>query len=86
LRGLDPVPAIAGRQASYLARQMYDMQVGTRRGTWAPLMKDVVAKLNEDDMMALAAYVTSLATMSGSGQAGRFAREAEPELMKPDRA
>jgi len=60
LRGLDPVPAIAGRQASYLARQMYDMQVGTRRGTWAPLMKDVVAKLNEDDMMALAAYVTSL--------------------------
>ena len=60
LRGLDPVPAIAGRQASYLARQMYDMQAGTRRGTWAPLMKDVVAKLNEDDMMALAAYVTSL--------------------------
>jgi cytochrome c553 len=60
LRGLDPVPAIAGRQASYLARQMYDMQVGTRHGTWAPLMKDVVAKLNEDDMMALAAYVTSL--------------------------
>ena len=61
LRGLDPVPAIAGRQASYLARQMYDMQVGTRHGTWAPLMKDVVAKLNEDDIMALAAYVTSLA-------------------------
>ena len=28
LRGLDPVPAIAGRQASYLARQMYDMQAG----------------------------------------------------------
>ena len=60
LRGLGPVPAIAGRQASYLARQLYDMQVGTRRGTWSPLMKDVVAKLTEDDMMALAAYVTSL--------------------------
>jgi cytochrome c553 len=60
LRGLDPVPAIAGRQASYLARQMYDMQAGTRHGTWAPLMKDVLAKLNEDDIMALAAYVTSL--------------------------
>ena len=60
LRGLDPVPAIAGRQASYLTRQLYDMQVGTRRGTWSPLMKDVVAKLTEDDMMALAAYVTSL--------------------------
>jgi len=61
LRGLDPVPAIAGRQASYLARQMYDMQMGTRRGTWSPLMKPVVDKLTEDDMMALAAYVTSLA-------------------------
>jgi cytochrome c553 len=61
LRGLDPVPAIAGRQASYLARQLYDMQVGSRHGLWSPLMKDVVAKLTEDDMMALAAYVTSLA-------------------------
>ena len=60
LRGLDPVPAIAGRQASYLARQLYDMQVDARRGLWSPLMKDVVAKLTEDDMMALAAYVTSL--------------------------
>jgi cytochrome c553 len=55
------VPAIAGRQASYLARQLYDMQVGSRHGLWSPLMKDVVAKLTEDDMMALAAYVTSLA-------------------------
>jgi len=61
LRGLDPVPAIAGRQASYLARQMYDMQTGARHGTWSPLMKAVVDKLTEDDMMALAAYVTSLA-------------------------
>jgi cytochrome c553 len=61
LRGLDPVPAIAGRQASYLARQLYDMQIGARRGVWSPLMKDVVARLTEDDMMALAAYVTSLA-------------------------
>ena len=61
LRGLDPVPAIAGRQASYLARQMYDMQTGARHGTWSPLMKEVVARLTDDDMMALAAYVTSLA-------------------------
>ena len=60
LRGLDPVPAIAGRQASYLARQLYDMQAGTRRGLWSPLMKDVVARLTDEDMMALAAYVTSL--------------------------
>ena len=60
LRGLGPVPAIAGRQASYVARQMYDMQTGARHGTWSPLMKPVVEKLTEDDLMALAAYVTSL--------------------------
>lgn len=60
LRGLDPVPALAGRQASYIARQMYDMQTGARHGTWSPLMKDVVAKLTEEDLMALSAYVTSL--------------------------
>ena len=59
LRGIGPVPAIAGRQASYLARQMYDMQVGTRHGEWTELMKPVVARLTEDDMVALAAYVAS---------------------------
>lgn len=59
LRGLDPVPAIAGRQASYLARQMYEMQIGTRNGEWTALMKNVVAKLTEEDIMALAAYVAS---------------------------
>jgi len=40
-------------------RQLYDMQVGTRHGTWSPLMKAVVANLTDDDIMALAAYVTS---------------------------
>ena len=59
LRGIGPVPAIAGRQASYLTRQMYDMQVGARNGVWSPLMKAVVANLTEEDMMALAAYVAS---------------------------
>jgi cytochrome c553 len=39
---------------------MYDMQTGARHGTWSPLMKEVVARLTDDDMMALAAYVTSL--------------------------
>src|SRR5438045_5163166 len=35
LRGLGPVPGIAGRSPSYLVRQMYDMQAGARRGEWA---------------------------------------------------
>jgi cytochrome c553 len=59
LRGLGPVPAIAGRSPSYLVRQMFDMQAKNRNGLWTPLMKDVVAKLTDDDMLQIAAYVAS---------------------------
>jgi len=59
LNGLGPVPAIAGRSPSYIVRQLYDMQHGSRRGLWAPLMKPVVEKLTQDDMIAIAAYVAS---------------------------
>ena len=57
LRGLGPVPGIAGRSPSYLARQMFDMQAGARRGEWADLMKPIVAKLTEEDLVNIAAYV-----------------------------
>ena len=60
LRGLGPVPGIAGRSPSYLARQMYDMQTGARRGEWAELMKRVVANLTNEDLVNLSAYVSSL--------------------------
>ena len=60
LMGLGPVPGIAGRSPSYLARQMFDMQVGARRGEWADLMKPVVAKLTEEDLVNICAYVSSL--------------------------
>jgi cytochrome c553 len=60
LMGLGPVPGIAGRSPSYLARQMYDMQVGARRGEWTELMKPVVAKLTDEDYVSIAAYVASL--------------------------
>jgi len=59
LRGLGPVPGIAGRSPSYLARQMYDIQVGARHGEWSELMKPVVAKLTNEDMVNIAAYVSS---------------------------
>ena len=59
LRGLGAVPGIAGRSPSYLARQMYDIQVGTRHGEWSELMKPVVAKLTNEDFVAIAAYVSS---------------------------
>jgi cytochrome c553 len=59
LKGMGPVPSIAGRSPSYLARQMYDMQQGTRKGAWTELMKPVVSKLSEGDMLNIAAYVSS---------------------------
>ena len=59
LKGLAGVPGIAGRSPSYLARQMYDIQAGTRRGEWSALMKPVVEKLTEEDFVAIAAYVSS---------------------------
>jgi cytochrome c553 len=59
LKGMGPVPGIAGRSPSYLVRQMYDMQVGTRKGQWTELMKPVVEKLSADDMLVIAAYCAS---------------------------
>ena len=60
LKGLGPVPGLAGRSPSYLMRQMYDMQQGARKGLWTELMKPVVAKLSEDDMLNVVAYTASL--------------------------
>jgi len=59
LKGLGPVPGIAGRSPSYLVRQLYDMQQGARKGIWSDLMKPVVRGLSEDDMLAIAAYAAS---------------------------
>ena len=59
LKGLGPVPGLAGRSPSYLVRQLYDMQQGARHGLWADLMKPVVAKLSEEDLLNIAAYTAS---------------------------
>jgi cytochrome c553 len=60
LNGLGPVPGIAGRSPSYIVRQLWDIQQGTRKGAWSPLMKQVVARLSQADMLNLAAYAASL--------------------------
>jgi cytochrome c553 len=60
LRGLGPVPTIAGRSPSYIARQLYDMQNGNRNGAWTPLMTAVVAHLGPEDLLTAAAYLASL--------------------------
>ena len=61
LRGLGPVPGIAGRSTNYLVRQMYDLQTGARKGLWSPLMKPVVANMSEEDMLVVAAYTAAQA-------------------------
>jgi cytochrome c553 len=38
---------------------MYDMQAGARHGEWADLMMPVVATLTDDDLVNIAAYVSS---------------------------
>ncbi|HEY6620487.1 MAG TPA: c-type cytochrome [Steroidobacteraceae bacterium] len=60
LRGLGPVPRLAGNSPSYIARQLYDMQSGHRAGLWMPLMAPVVAGLSTSDVLAAAAYLGSL--------------------------
>jgi len=60
LNGLGSVPGIAARSPSYIARQLNDIQQGARHGDMAELMKGVVAKLTEDDILNITAYLASL--------------------------
>jgi cytochrome c553 len=59
LRGVGTIPGLANRGPSYLARQLYDFQQGTRNGALAPLMKTVTEKLTAEDMVNILAYVSS---------------------------
>ena len=60
LHGLGEIPRIAGLQPVYIARQLICLQNGTSAGTNAALMKRAVAKLSEDDIIAISAYLGSL--------------------------
>jgi cytochrome c553 len=53
-------PPLAGRSASYIARQLYDIQYGTRRGPAVALMQPEAAHMTADDRVAIAAYLASL--------------------------
>jgi cytochrome c553 len=59
LMGVTDIPPIAGRSPSYMVRQMWDMQQGTRSSEAAQLMKLVMTNLTREDMVAIAAYVAS---------------------------
>jgi cytochrome c553 len=60
LKGKGDVPSIAGRSPSYVVRQLYDIQNGSRAGAASQLMKPIVAKLALSDMVSIAAYTASL--------------------------
>ena len=64
LQGMGPVPGIAGRSPSYIARQLHDMQAGTRKGPWVILMQPVLEKMTGDDILNVTAYVSSLPVTS----------------------
>lgn len=60
LKGSPLAPPIAGRPPTGLFRQLYAFQTGTRHGEQAALMKPVVAKLTQKEMIDLAVYTASL--------------------------
>lgn len=60
LRGLGPVPALAGRSPTYMARQLYDLQKGNRNGAWSDLMDDAIANLSIAEIVDIVAYTASL--------------------------
>jgi cytochrome c553 len=58
-RGVGDVPRLAGRGAYYLIRQLNDIKTGVRKGNAVALMKPVVDKLSDEDMVNLVAYMAS---------------------------
>ena len=60
LQGLGNVPRLAGVHPIYIARQLYLFKDGTRNGVDAQLMKKPVARLTDDDILNVSAYLASL--------------------------
>lgn len=61
MKGLGNVPRLAGIHPIYLARQLHLFKDGTRNGVDAQLMKKAVAPLTDADILAISAYLASLA-------------------------
>lgn len=61
LRGVADVPGIAGRSPSYLARQLHDFAVGARNGPRAAEMRALAPLLTPPNILALTAYLATLA-------------------------
>jgi len=54
-------PALHGQHAAYVAKQLRDYASGVRRSDGKTrIMRDIAARLNEDDIVAIASYVQGL--------------------------
>lgn len=72
LHGIGVIPGIAARSPSYIARQLFDYQAGTRKGVMAQLMKPVVEKLTNADFVNISSY---LAGLPAEAQTPTFSKE-----------
>src|ERR1700680_5107636 len=61
LKGMGQVPRIAGLSPVYIGRQLYNFQSGQSAGPASTMMKTVVDKLTDDDILAISAYAASKA-------------------------
>ena len=62
-RGIDPAayPALAGQHAMYTAKQLNDYQSGKRTSDGdAQIMRNITARLSQDEIKAVAAYIQGL--------------------------
>lgn len=60
MRGLGNVPRLAGLHPIYIARQLYLFKDGSRNGIDAQLMKKPIARLTDEDILNVSAYLASL--------------------------
>ena len=60
LKGKGEVPRLAGLQPLQVARQLFDIRHGSSAGESVAPMKPVVAKMTEDDIIAISSYLGSL--------------------------
>jgi cytochrome c553 len=61
LKGFGDIPKLAGLHPTYIARQLFNFKAGTNKSAQALQMQMVVANMNADDILNIAAYAASLA-------------------------
>ena len=58
-KGVGDVPRLANQYAVYMIRQLKDMQTGARKDKNVAIMKPIVDKLSDREMVAVSAYLAS---------------------------